>query len=60
MMATRDHGHGGTTALREYGHGTKKVFFGNIPHDMPEAQFLEIVQDKDGCVAMLKQNKSWP
>jgi len=56
MKATRDYGHGGTTALREYGHGTKKVFFGNIPPDMPEAQFLEIVQDKVGTVATIKQN----
>ena len=55
MMATRDYGHG-TTATRDYGHGTKKVFFGNIPHDMPEAQFLEIVQDKVGTVATVKQN----
>ena len=51
MKATRD-----STALREYGHGTKKVFFGNIPPDMPEAQFLEIVQDKVGTVATIKQN----
>ena len=47
-------------ATKDNGSGHKKVFFGNIPASMPEAEFREIVQGKVGDVAMVKQNKPGP
>ncbi len=58
---TKKHGKGGKAPGPGPWHfqapPTQDVFFGNIPRDMPEAMFLQIVMDKVGDIAKLQANK---